>query len=74
MAFEESFELTTRHAAGIAKSVPDALESYARMFKGACLSADEDRCIRMASMSREGEELVLLLFSPVMSLDSELVE
>ena len=33
---------------------------------------DEDRCIRMASMSTEGEPLVLLLFSPAVSLDSEL--
>ena len=73
-AFEEGFESTTRHLAGIAKSVPDAFELYARMFKGARLSADEDRCIRMASMSREGEELALLLFSPAASPDSELVE
>ncbi|KAM5540553.1 hypothetical protein V8D89_005782 [Ganoderma adspersum] len=73
-AFEDGFESTTRHLGGIAKSVPDALESYARMFKGAGLGADEDRCIRIASMSTEGDELMLLLFSPTVSLDSELVE
>ena len=72
-AFEEGFESTTRHLAGIAKSVPDAFELYARMFKGARLGVDEDRCIRMASMSTQGEELALLLFSPAASPDSELV-
>ena len=41
------------------------------MSKCACLGVDEDRCIRIASMSTEGQ-LVLPLFSPAVSLDSEL--
>ena len=41
------------------------------MSKSACLGVDEDRCIRIASMSTEGQ-LVLSLFSPAVSLDSEL--
>ncbi|PIL33543.1 hypothetical protein GSI_04166 [Ganoderma sinense ZZ0214-1] len=72
-AFEDGFTPTATHLAGMLKDVPDALESYARMFKGAGLGADEERCMRIAGMSADSDDLLLLLFSPTVSTDWELV-
>ncbi len=60
-AFEDGFAPTTKHLAGITRDVPDALEFYARMFKGAHLDADADRCMRIVSISTDGEALMPLL-------------